>query len=598
MTRHDIEANIIVAATLCLSVLLGLPGLAAAQQAKSSEKPTKPAPAAAQTNGDNTLAPTTIVGRGTTNSIPVFTGSHTINNSLLTQPGNGITVSGTVGAVGFNGDGSALTNVAAVQLGGLPASAYAQTGASNIFSTDQTINGNLNLTGYLDGMLFLQPNVTDQNGQQSSNVINGFAGNAQYPGNSIAPGVIGATIAGGGGVYESSSASKHLALTKPALGRRQALSNPFGRRSLLQGNSGQTSDVAGRPQQSPPQIVLVPGPNTIQILGNWATISGGLNNTASAAYATIGGGESNAASATEATIAGGSYNTASDVNSTVGGGYENTASGYVDGAGSATVAGGANNSATADWSTVGGGQSNVASGGNSTVAGGVNNTAEGVTLTCTQGVCASTVGGGISNVASGSASTVPGGALNIAAGDYSFAAGCGASANYIQSFVWSGGGCFSTGSINDTGAGQFVAWAPGGFYFYTQQTGGTAVGAALASGSGSWSNLSDRSAKENFLAIDPSSLLEKLAAMPVWNWNYKTQADSIRHLGPTAQDFHQAFGLGEDDKHISTVDAEGVALAGIQALYSELKRSLAEKDREISDLRARLAQLEQSAGRH
>jgi trimeric autotransporter adhesin len=123
------------------------------------------------------------------------------------------------------------------------------------------------------------------------------------------------------------------------------------------------------------------------------------------------------------------------------------------------------------------------------------------------------------------------------------------------------------------------------------------VGAALPSGSGSWSNLSDRAAKANFQSIDPASLLEKLAAMPVWNWNYKTQADSVRHLGLTAQDFHKAFGLGEDDKHISTVDAEGVALAGIQGLYSELKHSLAEKDREISDLRARLAQLERSAGR-
>ena len=35
-----------------------------------------------------------------------------------------------------------------------------------------------------------------------------------------------------------------------------------------------------------------------------------------------------------------------------------------------------------------------------------------------------------------------------------------------------------------------------------------------------------------------------------------------------AQDFAAAFGVGEDDRHISTVDADGVALAAIQELYA------------------------------
>jgi hypothetical protein len=45
----------------------------------------------------------------------------------------------------------------------------------------------------------------------------------------------------------------------------------------------------------------------------------------------------------------------------------------------------------------------------------------------------------------------------------------------------------------------------------------------------------------------------------------------VRHLGPTAQDFYEVFGLGDDDKYISTVDADGVALAAIQALYELIK---------------------------
>lgn len=192
----------------------------------------------------------------------------------------------------------------------------------------------------------------------------------------------------------------------------------------------------------------------------------------------------------------------------------------------------------------------------------------------------------------------PGGFSNYANGEGSFAAGCNATANNTGSFVWSGLPCGNFAGLSDTGESQFVAVAYGGFYFYTSTNGASGSGATLPAGSGSWSSLSDRNAKAHFLAIDPLSVLQKLAAMPVATWNYKSQADSIRHMGPTAQDFHEAFGLGEDDKHISTVDAEGVALAGIQALYAELKRSLAEKDREILDLRARLAQLEGSVARH
>ena len=115
-------------------------------------------------------------------------------------------------------------------------------------------------------------------------------------------------------------------------------------------------------------------------------------------------------------------------------------------------------------------------------------------------------------------------------------------------------------------------------------------------GSGSWSSLSDRDAKANISAMDSQALLARLAALPIATWNYKAQPDSVRHMGPMAQDFRAAFGLGEDDKHISTVDAEGVALAAIQALYqtvTELKQDLGDKDQQIAELRARLAHLEQ-----
>jgi hypothetical protein len=220
------------------------------------------------------------------------------------------------------------------------------------------------------------------------------------------------------------------------------------------------------------------------------------------------------------------------------------------------------------------------------VDGGENNAASGV---------GSSVGGGFQNVAGGQNATVPGGILNSAKGANSFAAGSGATAFFDGSFVWSDG----HGLAQDTGSSQFVAEAIGGFFFYTSA--GLNGGATLPAGSGSWSSLSDRDAKTNFSPVDSSSVLEKLAAMPISTWNYRSQADSIHHLGPTAQDFQAAFGLGEDDKHISTVDSEGVALASIQALYrtvTELKREVDEKNGEVEELRARLGRLEQSVGSH
>jgi hypothetical protein len=112
---------------------------------------------------------------------------------------------------------------------------------------------------------------------------------------------------------------------------------------------------------------------------------------------------------------------------------------------------------------------------------------------------------------------------------------------------------------------------------------------SLAAGSGAWNNLSDRDAKANFQKVSATDVLAKVAAMPVMTWNYKTQDKSIRHIGPTAQDFRSAFGLGENDKTISTIDPSGVALAAIQGLVEELK----ERDKAIKELKAKLQAVEQ-----
>lgn len=79
-----------------------------------------------------------------------------------------------------------------------------------------------------------------------------------------------------------------------------------------------------------------------------------------------------------------------------------------------------------------------------------------------------------------------------------------------------------------------------------------------------------------------------MAQLPITTWNYKAEDETVRHMGSTAQDFYAAFGLGQDDRHISTVDAAGVSLAAIQALYARNQALEAEN----AELRARVDGLE------
>jgi VCBS repeat protein/endosialidase-like protein len=105
---------------------------------------------------------------------------------------------------------------------------------------------------------------------------------------------------------------------------------------------------------------------------------------------------------------------------------------------------------------------------------------------------------------------------------------------------------------------------------------------------------SDRNAKENFEPVSTSEILEKVAALPITTWNFK-EMPGPRHMGPMAQDFYAAFGLGGSDKTITTVDPDGVALAAIQGLNKKLEQqaaTLKQDQQTIAALKARLDQLE------
>jgi hypothetical protein len=109
----------------------------------------------------------------------------------------------------------------------------------------------------------------------------------------------------------------------------------------------------------------------------------------------------------------------------------------------------------------------------------------------------------------------------------------------------------------------------------------------LPAGGGAWAALSDREGKTHFAPIDERAILERLATVPVQAWSYVAQDPSIRHIGPVAQDFAAAFEVGEDDRHINTVDADGMALAAIQGLYARVQEQetrLAQQEERLTHL--------------
>jgi hypothetical protein len=107
---------------------------------------------------------------------------------------------------------------------------------------------------------------------------------------------------------------------------------------------------------------------------------------------------------------------------------------------------------------------------------------------------------------------------------------------------------------------------------------------------------SDRNAKKNFSSVNSLNILEKVVRLPISSWNYKTDANNLRHIGPMAQDFHATFGLnGSDNKHISSIDEQGVALAAIQGLNQKLEQrnaKIKQLESKLSNFEARLSELE------
>ncbi len=141
-----------------------------------------------------------------------------------------------------------------------------------------------------------------------------------------------------------------------------------------------------------------------------------------------------------------------------------------------------------------------------------------------------------------------------------------ASNNGFQgTFIWSDGSAqASADTFRNTANNEFAARATGGFRFRTN-LGGT-TGCNLPAGSGVFNCTSSRATKANFMLVNGEDVLSRLRAVPVSTWNYISEGNDTRHMGPMAEDFYQQFKLGTNNTSIGVQDLTGVSFAAIKAL--------------------------------
>ncbi len=370
------------------------------------------------------------------------------DNITLTPNGQGITIA----APGVDDDWHLLGN-----LGTTP-------GVNFLGTTD---NQPLELRVNNSRVLRLQPDTSPQN---APSILGGS------PVNLLAPGIVGATIAGGGSAdYEGNGPFPNtVGLSYGTVGGGVG-NDTAGVGATIGGGYNNTS-VGFFATVGGGGVNLANGDHTFvggglfnQATNTGSTVAGGRNNRATGIYSSVGGGtnvqalgdyssvaggRSNVSGGNYAAIGGGNGNTSSGIYSTTAGGRFNRSTSFVT-----TVGGGDNNEASYTFATVGGGHDNTANNTSATVGGGGNNTSSDVSATVgggsanTASAAFATVGGGDFNGSSGLSATVGGGNGNESSGDYSTVAG-GSRNVSSGSAATVGGGLFNQATnIGSTVAG-------------------------------------------------------------------------------------------------------------------------------------------------
>ena len=426
----------------------------------------------------------------------------------------------------------------------------------------------LNVT--LTGSVYKLDGYDDQCGAATRSSAAGLA--FQNPDGTIGMGVAIVVSPGGAPVHVSA------AITLPSVSGTWRDSS--GNTGTLAFNPGPAS---GSPRPAPPtpppanQFLFLPDGGFAALgtfgMGSIAASGGGARLLWHPRKAALRAGRISGSQWDEANV--GTYSIAFGLDTTANGssstamGFNTTASGFTSTAlGSYTNASGIYSTAT--------GHNTTASGAHSTAMG-VNSIASGDQSTAI----------GFNTTATGSQSTAMG-YQTIASGDRSTAMGSNAfTSGHQGAFIY--GDASTNVPVTASAANQFSVRAAGGVRFFTSSdTTSPAPGVQLAPGASAWTMLSDAGSKHLFRDLNGEDVLARLEAMPIREWSYKAQDAAIRHVGPTAQDFHAAFGLGEDPLGISTIDADGIALRAIQALEARTARQIAALEAENRMLRSQL----------
>ena len=113
---------------------------------------------------------------------------------------------------------------------------------------------------------------------------------------------------------------------------------------------------------------------------------------------------------------------------------------------------------------------------------------------------------------------------------------------------------------------------------------------------GTFLNPSGREYKTDIAPVDSREILKRVVQLPIFSWRYKAEENGFRQIGPMADDFHNALGIG--DGHLLPVGTTaGVSLAAIRGLneiVEENKSEVAELRSANADLLERIAKLERA----
>jgi hypothetical protein len=196
------------------------------------------------------------------------------------------------------------------------------------------------------------------------------------------------------------------------------------------------------------------------------------------------------------------------------------------------------------------------------------------------------VGGGASNTASGQHSAVIGGYSNIANANYVLVFGRSVNPTVNEAY--------RAYLFDDNFSGFLVVNRENGDYPIHVGTDATNGNDAYLTAGGVWTNASTRTKKDRYVQLNSTDVLQKIRQLPVEGWYYKGTQEY--HIGPYAEDFHDAFGTGVLDgpdarTSLAASDVAGVALVGVQALAERV--ILMEQSSSSSQTESRLQQLEQ-----